>query len=169
MHSFRSRSAGLLFAATSALLLSGCGFDAQTLQPYTPAQGVNADIGEVKVRNLAIISDTDGNGYVSGSLVSPANDTLDSVSGHPVMLDGSAGRPLTVSGGTPVALTANRLAVLTDPTASLTVSSPDLEPGLQASVTLVFASGVQQTVKTPILSSTDPVYISVSPAPKRTP
>lgn len=167
----RRRSGASLLAAVfgSVLLLSGCGFGVQTLQPYTPAQGVNAEIGSVKVRNLAIISDAAGKGYVSASLVSPTNDTLAEVSGHPVMLDGSAGRPLAVTGGMPVALSANKLAVLTEPTASLEVSSPDLSPGLQASVTLVFASGFRQTIQTPVLSSKDPVYASVSPAPTPTP
>jgi ABC-type uncharacterized transport system auxiliary subunit len=91
----------LIAAAASALLLSGCGFSAQTLQPYTPAEGVNTQIGDVKVRNLVLVSNEEGNGYVSASLVSPTRDTLVTVSGNPVKLDGSAGAPLTVVGGTP--------------------------------------------------------------------
>ncbi|MFZ2428694.1 MAG: hypothetical protein WAW71_11185 [Propioniciclava sp.] len=155
----------LIAAAASALLLSGCGFSAQTLQPYTPAEGVNTQIGDVKVRNLVLVSDEEGNGYVSASLVSPTRDTLVTVSGNPVKLDGSAGAPLTVVGGTPVSLTPNKLVVLTDPTAALTVSSPDLRPGLVATVTLQFASGEQQSIQTPVLSPTDPIYATVSPAP----
>jgi hypothetical protein len=120
----------------------------------------------VKVRNLVLVSDEEGNGYVSASLVSPTRDTLVTVSGNPVKLDGSAGAPLTVvQGGTPVSLTPNKLVVLTDPTAALTVSSPDLRPGLVATVTLQFASGEQQSIQAPVLSPTDPIYATVSPAP----
>ncbi len=162
----RRRGAGVLAAGIgSVLLLTGCGFNAQTLQPYTPAEGVNAQVGTVKVRNLVLVSDASGKGYVSASLVSSANDTLVKVSGTPTLLNGSAGVPLTVSGGTPVPLSANKLAVLTEPTATLQVSSPDLKPGLLASVTLEFASGSHQTIQTPVLSVKDPIYATVSPAP----
>ena len=107
----RRRGAGVLAAGIgSVLLLTGCGFNAQTLQPYTPAEGVNAQVGTVKVRNLVLVSDASGKGYVSASLVSSANDTLVKVSGTPTLLNGSAGVPLTVSGGTPVPLSANKLA-----------------------------------------------------------
>lgn len=172
MHSStpRRRGARVLIAAMgTALLLSGCGFGAQTLQPYTPAEGVNAQVGDVKVRNLVVISDDSGEGYVSASLVSPTNDTLVKVSGHPILLDGTPGTPLTVQGGTPVALTANRLAVLTEPTATLRVTSPDLQPGLIASVTLEFASGAHDAIQAPVLSPEDPVYSTVSAAPAATP
>ncbi|QIK71711.1 hypothetical protein G7070_04765 [Propioniciclava coleopterorum] len=164
----RRRGARLLVAAVgSALLLSGCGFGAQTLQPYTPAEGVNAQVGTVKVRNLVVVSDEQGKGYLSASLVSSANDTLVKVSGHPILLDGNAGSSLVVT-GTPVALSANSLAVLTEPAATLQVSSSDLQPGLLAAITLEFASGAHETIQTPVLSPEDPVYATVSPAPAAT-
>ncbi|WP_454227400.1 hypothetical protein [Propioniciclava flava] len=72
----------MIAAAASALLLSGCGFNAQTLQPYTPAEGVNTQIGDVKVRNLVVVSDDEGHGYLSASLVSPKNTALVSVAGQ---------------------------------------------------------------------------------------
>lgn len=163
----RRRGAGVLIAGIgSALLLTGCGFNAQTLQPYTPAEGVNAQVGTVKVRNLVLVSDESGKGYVSASLVSSVNDALVKVSGAPVLLSGAAGAPLTVSGGTPVALTANTMAVLTEPTAKVEVSSPDLRPGLLASVTLEFSSGSRETIQTPVLSVKNPNYATVSPAPR---
>ncbi|RXW32951.1 hypothetical protein [Propioniciclava flava] len=155
----------MIAAAASALLLSGCGFNAQTLQPYTPAEGVNTQIGDVKVRNLVVVSDDEGHGYLSASLVSPKNTALVSVAGNPIKLDGAAGASFKVGGGLPVSLTSNQLVVLTNPTATLTVSSPDLRPGLVASVALEFASGDRQVVQAPVLSPKDPVYATVSPAP----
>jgi hypothetical protein len=68
------RAAGALLGLLAGLALlatSGCGFDAQTLQPYTPAMGVNADVGAdrgIHVRNLLIVSRERGQGFVSASL-----------------------------------------------------------------------------------------------------
>ena len=56
--------------ATALLLLgrparaASCGIDVQTTQPYTPAEGVNVNVGSpaVQVRNLMILSREDGDG-----------------------------------------------------------------------------------------------------------
>lgn len=42
----------------------------ETLQSYTPANGVNIDDDFLKVRNLLIIADASGQGRLSASLVS---------------------------------------------------------------------------------------------------
>ena len=61
----------------ASLLLTGCGFNMQTLQQYTPAHGVNVDLqaGEanrqLKVRNLLVVADESGKGVLSASIVSP--------------------------------------------------------------------------------------------------
>src|SRR3712207_2591902 len=99
----RDRCPRLVRAAASALLtavlvlVGGCGLDAQTLQPYTPADGVNVNVGtvaRVQVRNLLIISAEPGQGIVSASLTADAPDALVAVSGTASALDGS-GAPLT--------------------------------------------------------------------------
>ena len=68
-------------------LVSACGMNAQTLQPYTPAEGVNFNVGppgeSVQVRNLMILSREDGVGYVSASMVAEERDALTAVAGHP--------------------------------------------------------------------------------------
>ena len=67
-----SRSLRMLVAAALVVVLSGlggCGMDAQTLQSYTPAHGVNIDEGFLKVRNLLPAS-SDSGGRCSAS-VSP--------------------------------------------------------------------------------------------------
>ena len=73
-----------LLAALGLLLVGGaCGTDAQTLRPYTPAEGVNVDVGDpadaqnvVHVRNLLIISKAPGSGILSASLVTDGRDEL---------------------------------------------------------------------------------------------
>lgn len=152
-----------------SLLLTGCGFNAQTLQQYTPAQGVNVDVqsGEnnrqLKVRNLLVVADDSGKGVLSASIVSPVADRLVKVEGAAHKADNSVGAPLTVTGG-PVALEPNRLAVLTDPQPVFTVNSPDLKPGLTVDLKLTFASGLEASAIAPVMDADNPIYASAKPA-----
>ncbi len=74
----------------------------QTNRPYTPAEGVNIDVGDpaipnkvVHVRNLAIISWAPGEGFLSGSIVTADRDSVDGCSGTPFKVDGTEGAPFT--------------------------------------------------------------------------
>lgn len=166
----RARTLGAAVVLGAALTLSGCGFDAQTLQTYTPAHGVNVDDGTVKVRNLLIVADGAGQGILSGSFVSQADDQLSAVSGTALNPDGSDAGPLTVTGG-PIALAPKSLTVLTAQATPFRVSSPALKPGLLARLRLSFGSGVSTTITVPVLDSNDPIYGTVAPqlSPSQTP
>ena len=166
----RRRRAVSTFAAgvCASLLLTGCGFNMQTLQQYTPAHGVNVDLqaGEgnrqLKVRNLLVVADESGKGVLSASIVSPVADRLVSVEGNAHKMDNSVGAPLQISGSA-VELEPNRLAVLTDPEPAFTVSSPDLKPGLTVDLVLNFESGLQAKAIAPVMSAEDPIYASAKP------
>ena len=97
-----------LLGAALLLLVSACGMDAQTTQPYTPAEGVNANVGPagkwVQVRNLMILSREDGTGYLSASIVAQERDAMTAVAGKPFTPDGTAGTPFTVTLPDPVGL-----------------------------------------------------------------
>ena len=109
------RRIGVSLCVPLALALTGCGMNAQTLQPYTPAEGVNSSVGSVMVRNVLIIADNTGRGVLSASVATYSNDTLTGVTGTPQKSDGSLGSPLVVtSTGLPATLAANTLTVLTD-------------------------------------------------------
>lgn len=59
-------------AAVAAALLTGCsaGFDATSIQPYAPADGVLANSGDIRVLNALVVADADGDtGVVSMTLV----------------------------------------------------------------------------------------------------
>ena len=77
-----------LLGTALLLLMSACGMDAQTAQPYTPAEGVNANVGPagewVQVRNLMILSREDGTGYLSASIVAQERDAHDRRRGQAV-------------------------------------------------------------------------------------
>ena len=95
---------------------------AQTLKPYTPAEGINFDVGDppndpsavVHVRNLVIISRAAGSGIVSASLITGGNDSLTGISGKAYKVDGSAGAPFTSTLTSPVLVSNGVLEVLTD-------------------------------------------------------
>jgi len=158
------RLGGAVAALCAGLALSGCGFDAQTLQPYTPAQGVNTDVQSVKVRNLVIIANQSGRGRVSASLVATGNaDALAAVSGTAHKPDGSQATALTVTGGN-VSLPTNKLVVLTgDGAPTIGVAASDLRPGLTADLTLQFSSGAQTKLTVPVVSAADPHYAAAAP------
>ncbi len=158
-------SLGVLLVATA------CGFNVQTTQPYTPAEGINADVGNptdnknlVHVRNLLIVSKAAGQGIVSASLITYGRDQLTGISGVPIKADGSEGAPFTATLSAPVPLTAGLPVVLTDGT-PITVKSADIAAGLSATVNLTFATAGEVTLKVPIMDGNQPQYASISPAP----
>jgi hypothetical protein len=162
--------AGLLAGLALLLAVGACGNDAQTLRPYTPAEGVNVDVGDpadynsvVHVRNLLIISREPGSGILSASIVTNDRDQLTGVTGFTIKSDGSQGTPLTVNLTNTVSIANGAQVVLTDQT-PIRVTSPDLEPGLTASMTLTFANAGEVTVLVPVVDGNEPQYASISPA-----
>ena len=171
-HGLRARGlAGLLAILALLLTVAACGTDAQTLQPYTPAEGVNVDVGDpyddknvVHVRNLLIISKSRGSGVLSASLVTDGRDQLTSVTGFAIKPDGSQGAPLDVALTNTVSV-ANRAQVVLTDLPPITVTSADLVPGLTASMTLTFANAGEVTLIVPVVDGNQPQYASISPAP----
>jgi len=164
-----SRWYGVTAAAVTALVLvlAACGLDVQTNRPYTPADGVNLQAGTVQIRNLMILSRTQGQGYLSATMSSPERDTLIGISGTPIKPDGTDGAPLTGALPDPIALGNNVQVVLTD-RPLIIVSSADLAPGLAATLTLTFSSAGQVTVRVPVVDANIPWYVTVSPTPSAT-
>ncbi len=141
----------------AALTLTGCGMDAQTLQPYTPAHGINVDVPGVKVRNLLVVANDAGAGVVSASILAADNDALTSVAGQAIAADGATAGPLTVTGA-PVTLAPGTMTVLTGGTAPVAVTASGLKPGLTAKLTLTFRSGAAVEAVVPVQSAADPIY-----------
>ncbi|HMR23002.1 MAG TPA: hypothetical protein PKE46_12775 [Micropruina sp.] len=157
------RRLGASLCVPLALALTGCGMNVQTLQPYTPAEGVNSSTGPVMVRNLLIVADNTGRGVVSASLVTYGDDTLTAVAGVPQKSDGTPGSPLVVTTtGLPVQLSSNTLVVLTNAPVRIAVTSPDLKPGLLADVTLTFTKGGPVKLVAPVVSASEPEYESIT-------
>lgn len=164
------RLGAALVLALGLLLTAACGTEpVQTSRPYTPAEGVNADMpassgaAPLKVRNLLIIATSDGNGVLSASLVSQGYDTLTGVTGTAIKVDGSNGAPIQVDLTGPVPV-GRQLVVLTAGPL-ITVSSPDLAAGLEAIVNLQFQKAGALTLRVPVMDGSQPPYVSIKPTP----
>ena len=146
-----------------ALALTGCVAEFQTLQPYTPGEGVNQQLGQVKVRNLMVVADTSGQGVISASVITYEDDTLTAVAGTPQKSDGTAGSPLVVtSTGLPLAMPVNTLILLTNAPVRVAVTPPDLVPGMLAEITLSFAKAGEVKALAPVVSSFEPEYAGIT-------
>jgi hypothetical protein len=165
----------VLVALGLLLVTAACGKDAQTLRPYTPAEGINIDVGDpamvrqvVSVRNLLIISRTEGQGVVSATIVTDDRDELTALTGAPIKADGTEGAPFTATLSQTVSFGNGAQIVLTD-RPLITVTSPDLVAGRSASVTMQFKNAGEATVLVPIVDGNEPQYATISPSPAATP
>jgi len=83
-------------AATLSIALAACSasFSAPTLQPYQAAEGTNIESGQLKIRNMLVLSDADGKGELHSVIVNDgdAPETLVSIAQAPAgTADGQAG------------------------------------------------------------------------------
>jgi len=84
-------------AVAAGLLLGGCSFTSRdvTLEPYAPSDGLQADLGDVLVRNVLVVSEGNGApGVLSGAVVNRGDQdatVLVEVSGLLTELDVAAG------------------------------------------------------------------------------
>jgi hypothetical protein len=163
-------AAGVLLALGLLLATGACGTDAQTLRPYTPAEGVNLDVGAptdprnvVHVRNLLIISKARGQGLLSATIVTYGRDQLTGVTGNAFKVDGTDGAPFTVTLTNTVSFANGAPIVLTDGT-PIAVNSPDLMAGLTAKVTLQFRNAGEATALVPVVDGNEQQYATITPA-----
>jgi hypothetical protein len=62
---------------SAGLLLGGCSFTSRdlTLEPYAPSDGLQADLGDVLVRNVLVVSEGDGEpGVLSATLANRGDE-----------------------------------------------------------------------------------------------
>jgi hypothetical protein len=162
-----ARLAAVLLVTLSVAVTTACGMSAQTSKPYTPSEGINIDVGGyagVKVRNLLILSRADGEGYLSGTLVSQQRNSLTAVSGKAIKADGTDGAPITATIPQQVSL-GNGLVVVLTSQQLIVLKSPDLKAGLTAQLTLEFSEAGQATVLVPVVDAKEPPYSTISPEP----
>ena len=149
----RAIAAGAL-ALTAMVGVTGCQF--QTLQEYTPADGVNVAVGDVMVRNIVIVVTGSGEGVLLGTLVTHQADTLQTVKGVALLPNGDPGAALQVTSTSEVSVKPTEPLVLLDE--GIRISSSDLRAGLTARVELTFAKAGTVTTVVPVLDKESPEY-----------
>jgi hypothetical protein len=168
---FRGAATALLLTMGLLLGTAACGNNAQTLQPYTPAEGINLDVGNpadqrsvVHVRNLLIISKNPGQGLLSATIVTYGRDELTGVTGSAIKVNGTVGAPFTATLTNTVSFANGAPIVLTDGS-PIVLRSADLAPGLTANVTLQFRTAGDATAIIPVVDGNEPQYATIKPAP----
>lgn len=143
----RSLVAGLGLAA---LLATGCtAGDWREASP--PAAGVQLNVGDMKLRNLVVVTDDKGSAVLFGAGLSPVDDALTGMAIVPFDANSKPGEPQITKAQVTFAKN-----VLT-PT-DIAFSDPALKAGLTASVTLQFDKAGTGTVVVPTLASTHPDF-----------
>ena len=160
----RTRRNRVLAAATavlSAALLTGCatGFNATSIKPYAPSDGIEANTGDLRILNLLVVS-TGANGVVSGSIVNrgTSRDALTDMTSPDGTVD------LTGNGKLPPK-TAIRLGAGTE--TSATISGLTKLPGETITLKLTFRRADPVTIRTVVVPASGD-YSSITPAPTAT-
>ncbi|MGZ5421499.1 MAG: hypothetical protein ACXWXF_04915 [Aeromicrobium sp.] len=95
------RTLAIAVSATALLVLTGCGFGAQTNQSYDAAVGSNERGGKIKVLNALYVDNADGTATFSATLLN--KDTGAHVLGAVTATSGD-GSPITATLAAPVEL-----------------------------------------------------------------
>lgn len=150
----------LAFTATALMGLTGCGFDAATDRPYTPAAGANSVEGDVDVLGAVVVSSAPGSGTFVASLAN--NDVAEPASFD--TLDPSGGTELQAAELTPVEIPAGGLVDLAEE-GGVNVTG-EFEAGDSVTLALGFGSGEQTVIEVPVVED-DGVYsdLDVTPSP----
>ena len=151
----------VLIALASLALTAGCaaGNNAQTLQPYSPGDGVLANSGTIRVLNALVVADATGTtGVVSLTIVNRGkrDDSLTDLTSA----DGSV--DLTGNQALPAGQ-AVRFGATTEPSA--TIGDLKSKPGRSITLTLSFAHTEPITLTTVVVPATGP-YASLTPGPQ---
>ncbi|MGJ3508840.1 hypothetical protein [Enemella sp. A6] len=171
----RRAARAFVTAALAAAVLTGasaCGFNAQTLQPYTQSHGVNVDsrtdpdtdLPLVKVRNLMVVSKEDGSGFLVGAMFSEPGDKLTDVSIVTKKVDGNAGQPVKVDLAEPIEIPAGGTAQLFGDQ-TVTATGADLRMGFSVEITMTFEEAGDVTVTAPVVDGNLPDFETMSPEP----
>jgi hypothetical protein len=152
----------VLLALSALALTTGCaaGNNAQTLQPYSPADGVVANSGDIRVLNALVVADATGTtGVISLTIVNRSNSGDDSLTDL-TSTDGSV--DLTGTRDLPSGR-AVRFGATTEPSA--TISDLTRKAGQEISLTLSFAHTEPITLHTLVLPAKG-AYADITPGPQ---
>jgi hypothetical protein len=153
------RVSTILAGVALAAVTTGCQVSnpVQTDNAYVPADGVPATVGQLAVRDLALVGDGTGTVVVSGSAINLGNDTMT------VQIAPQAGADAAAPpSGSELELAPREQVNLT--TKGLQLSDVKTKPGGLVPVVVTSSSGGTTVVKVPVLPAKG-YYATVTPAP----
>jgi hypothetical protein len=151
----------VLIALSTLALSAGCaaGNNAQTLKPYSPADGVVANSGSIRVLNALVVADPAGTtGVVSLTIVDRGNrgDSLTGLTSPDGSVDLTGTRDLPAGG-------AVRFGATTEPSA--TISDLTKKAGENITLLMTFARTEPITLHTVVVPATG-AYADITPGPE---
>ena len=148
------RIAAVVATAAVSVALSGC-TQGHWVYDAPPAAGVQADDGGIKLRNILVVSDSEGEAILLGGISS--RDESTKVTGISIAAQKGDGEFATAQ---PVEFAQEiykgRTIYLQGPTTRFT--DPELNLGRLAAVTVSFSTGEQVSVEAPVMSSEHPDF-----------
>ncbi len=163
-------------AAVTALVagaLSGCMFvtPQQTARSYTPSDGVNAQVGSVKVRNVLLVTDDGSQANMLG-LLSNSGDAAASVTLQYETTSGDETTTLTVPAGGVLSLRPNAdeqvATSVTTEARSVQLDGLDATPGGLLNVGVTVSGEQPITLRVPVLTGKLSEYTGLVPTPSTT-
>lgn len=155
----RARRGKLALTAAAlgvGLLTAGCGYitPQQTNHQYSASDGIRADLGPLKLRNILIVSSGDDQpGRVIGAVYNSSSQDVK------LTMKGAEGSQTEVS------VKANSSTLLNDTTDEAILSTSGGKPGSLVDIQVSEdGTNVSSTVKVPVLDATLPEYKEYLPA-----
>lgn len=153
------RAAAVLAGVALAAVTAGCELNSplQTQASYQPADGVNTNVGDLALRDLALIGDGSGTVVVNGSAYNYGKQDVTvqiAPQADPNAATPPSGSELQVKSFEQVALASK----------GLQLSQVSAKPGTVIPLKITSNTGGTAVVKVPVLAPTD-YYSTVTPAP----
>jgi len=153
-------AASIILAGALALGMSGCGFFAPqaTLIQYAPSDGVEGDVGDIKVRNAVALSE---DGTDASLIMTIINSGTSNADVNFQYVD-AAGKTITAT----VSVAGNtNLSVGNTGEAQLVLSGLDVELGSLLPVYLQYGSEEGQELLVPVIPAEHSEYTGLTPTP----
>lgn len=151
----------LVIAAIPVLALAGCGIHEQTQKWYTPTNGVNADAGQIGLRNVFLVADDEGRATVVAALTN-RGDEPDELLG---VVIGEATAEITDGG---VEIPANGRATISPEANRVDLDDTEAVPGYTVDVEFHFANAPRTSVETIVVSDDGPYAEALPDEPEST-
>lgn len=148
------------------MVLTGCsaGFDATSIKPYAPSDGIQADSGDIRVLNALVVAGEAGSAGVVSTTIANRGTRGDRLTGitspdGTVVLDGA--RELPAAGA---------VTLGADADLSATVDDLGKEPGETVTLRFSFSRAGPVTLRTVVVPATgDYADLTASPSPSPSP